>query len=212
MRLALCAALIVPFACMYFGLKTGKFPWNCALTLSCALIVALTGRGRNVLPLIIALAISVIGDYFMAHKAGRTAWYIAGIGGFLLAHCAFLWYSVEGFSGSLRIWIAGAALLAFLGLYLVKRALPHISGTPMRIAVSVYALVSVLSVVAASGRQGGKMEMLLYTLGVMLIAFSDIMIAENDFVGNASAREYIMPTYYLCHIAVAASAIAGMSI
>lgn len=212
MRLALSAALVAPFLCMYFGLKTGKFPWNCALTLSCALIVALTGRGRAALPLILALVISVAGDYFMAHKAGRTTWYIAGIGGFLLAHCAFLWYSMERFSGSPRIWIAGAALLVFLGLYLSKRALPHIDIMPMRVAVTIYALVSILSVVAASGMQGGKMEMLLYTLGVMLIAFSDTMIAENDFVGNKMAREYIMPTYYLCHIAVTASAIAGMGL
>ena len=204
-------ALIVPVIAMAMGLKTHRFGWNCVLTLSCALIVALTRRGSMMIPMIVALCLSVVGDYFMAHKGGRMMWFIAGIAGFLLAHAAFIWYAAPRFAGSLRIWIAGAALLCMLGLYLARRALPHIHAAPMRIAVSLYALVSIVSVVTASGMQAKPLETLFYALGIMLIAFSDIMIAENDFVHNKEAYVYIMPAYYLCHICVTVSTIIGMS-
>ncbi len=210
MKTWLGVALIVPVFAMVMGLKTHRFGWNCVLTLSCAAIAALTKRGPMMIPMVVALCLSVIGDYFMAHKGARTAWYIAGIAGFLLAHAAFIWYAGQRFQGSPRIWIAGAALLVMLGLYLVKRVLPHVKVTPMRVAVSLYALVSIVSVVAAAGMKGKPLEALFYTLGIMLIAFSDTMIAENDFVRNKDAFVYIMPSYYLCHICVAASAIIGM--
>lgn len=207
----LAAALIVPAVAMAMGLKTRLFAWNCVLTLSCALIAVLTRRGPMMLPMVAALCLSVVGDYFMAHKGARTAWYLAGIAGFLLAHVAFIWYAAQRFQGSARIYVAGAALLCMLGLYLVKRVLPHVHGAPMRVAVSAYALVSIVSVLAAAGLKAAPLETLVYTLGIMLIAFSDTMIAENDFVRNREAFGYIMPTYYLCHICVAASAVIGMA-
>lgn len=71
MRLALWIALIVPVAAMVMGLKTKKYAWNCALSVSCAAIVLLTGRGMAVAPLAAGLLVSVAGDYFMSHKAGR---------------------------------------------------------------------------------------------------------------------------------------------
>jgi len=212
MRLALWAALLVPIAAMVMGLRTHKFGWNCLLTLSCAAIVALTGRGLLVVPLIAALGLSIIGDFFMAHKKGRTMWYIGGISGFLLAHIAFIWYAAGRFAGGVRIYIAGAALLFMMGWYLVKRVLPKISSRPMQIAVSLYALVSGLSVIAAAGMHAPEFERILYAVGIAMIAFSDTMIAELDFVGNKECGVYIMPTYYLCHILVAASAVVGIPV
>ena len=211
MRLGLWIALLVPLLAMMMGLRTKKYAWNCVLTLSCALIVALTGRGAQMLPLVAALVISVLGDFFMAHKAGRTPWYIAGIAGFLLAHLCFIAYAAQAFVGSARIYLAGAALLALMIVYLLKRVLPQISEKPMQAAVAVYALVSVVSVVLASGLGGSEFERILYAFGILLIALSDCMIAENDFVGNRECGAYIMPTYYLCHILVAASAVVGMA-
>lgn len=211
MRLALWISLLIPIAGMFMGLRTGKFMWNCVLTLSCAAIVVLTNRGMPMLPLVAALLLSVVGDYFMAHKSGKPMWYIYGISGFLLAHLGFMWYALSRFEGSPRIYIAGAALLAMIVWYLAARVLPKIGDMPMKIAVSAYAVISVLSLIAASGLKGTTpFETLLFSIGIAMIAFSDTMIAENDFVGNKEVFGYIMPTYYLCHILVAASAVVGM--
>ena len=212
MRLALWAALLAPVAAMVLGLKTKKFVWNCVLTLSCAVIVALTGRGMTVVPLIAALGLSIIGDFFMAHKKDRTMWYIGGISGFLLAHIAFIWYATGRFAGNMRIYIAGAALIFMLGYYLKTRVLPKMQEKTMQIAVSLYALISGVSVIAAAAMHAPEFERLLFAVGIALIAFSDTMIAETDFVGSKECSVYIMPAYYLCHILVAASAVVGMPV
>ncbi len=211
MRLALWIALIVPVFSMLMGLRTKKYAWNCVLTLSCAAIVALTGRAGAMLPLILGLVVSVVGDYFMAFKAGRSAWYIAGISGFLIAHLCFMWYAAQSFVPEMRVLVAGGLLLAAFVWNLAKRVLPKVQGTPMRAAVSVYAVISVISLVLAAGLGTGEFERLLYAGGILMIAASDTMIAENDFVGNTEWGGYIMPTYYLCHILIAASAVAGMA-
>lgn len=212
MRLALWAALLVPVAAMVLGLKTKKFAWNCVLTLSCAAIVALTGRGMTVVPLIAALGLSIIGDFFMAHKKGRTMWYIGGISGFLLAHIAFIWYAAGRFAGNMRIYLAGAALIFMLGYYLKTMVLPKLKERPMQIAVSLYALISGVSVIAAAAMHAPEFERLLFAVGIAMIAFSDTMIAQTDFVGSKECSVYIMPAYYLCHILVAASAVVGMPV
>lgn len=214
MRLALWIALLVPIAAMFLGLKTKKFTWNCVLTLSCAAIILCTKRGAVMYPLVAALIASVVGDFFMARKSGRPMWYVYGIVGFLLAHLGFMWYSASRFAGSPRIYIAGAALVGMIVWYLAARVLPKIKDNKiLRAAVGVYSVVSALSVVFAAGLQGtNQFETLLYGVGVACIAFSDTMIAENDFVGNKEWANFIMPTYYLCHILVAASAVVGIPV
>lgn len=211
MRIALWAALLIPLGAMYMGLKAKKYAWNCVLTISCALIVLLTKRTDVMLPLIAAYAFSIVGDYFMAHKGQRDIWYIAGIAGFLLAHLCFIGYASNRFAGSMRIYLAGAALALMLGWYLLQRVLPKVNGMPMKVAVVLYGIVSVVSVVLAAGLQGSNaFETLLYVLSMAMIVFSDSMIAETDFVGNKECSVYIMPTYYLCHILLAASVVVGM--
>jgi len=164
-------------------------------------------------PLVAALLISVVGDFFMAHKEGKPMWYVFGISGFLLGHFGFMWYSISRFAGNLRIYLAGAALVGMIVWYLASRVLPKLKGNRvMQAAVSVYAVVSALSVVFAAGLQGtNQFETLLFGVGIAMIAFSDTMIAENDFVGNKEWAGFIMPLYYLCHILVAASAVVGIA-
>lgn len=210
MRLALWIALIVPVAAMVMGLKTKKYAWNCALSVSCAAIVLLTGRGMAVAPLAAGLLVSVAGDYFMSHKAGREKWYIAGIALFFVAHVCFAVYSAARFAGSVRLYLAAAALVVMLGLYLHKRVLPKVGSGAMKGAVVAYSLISALSLVLAAGQVCPEFERLLYSCGILLIVISDAMIAETDFVGNGECAAYIMPTYYLCHILAAASAVVGM--
>ena len=42
-------------------------------------------------------------------------------------------------------------------------------------------------------------------LTIVCILFSDTMIAESQFAGQKWAYPLILPTYYLCHLLVAAS-------
>ena len=45
------------------------------------------------------------------------------------------------------------------------------------------------------------------TLGLLCIVLSDTLIAESDVAGNRAAGAWILPTYFLCHILLALSAI-----
>ena len=45
------------------------------------------------------------------------------------------------------------------------------------------------------------------TLGLLCIVLSDTLIAESDFAGNRAAEAWILPTYFLCHILLALSAV-----
>lgn len=211
MKTALFVSLLIPVFAMIMGLRGGGFIWNCVLTLSCAAIALITKRGSMMLPMALALVISVAGDWCMNHKSGKPAMYIIAIALFLMAHVGFIIYAVPRFDGSLRIYACAALLAGALIWYMVSRAMPKITLTPMKIAVAAYAAVSLISLIAAAGLNGtNALETLLYSVGIAMIVASDMMICENDFVGNRSCGEYIMPLYYMCHIFVAASAVAGM--
>lgn len=212
MRLALTAAMLIPIGAMVMGIRTGKFCWNILLTLSCAAIVLLTGRGKPMIPLALALAVSLAGDWFMAHKGGKQIRYVLGITLFLLGHAGFLWYAIPRFAGDARIWVSGLALAGMIGFYFVKRIFPNLN-TLMRVAVGAYALISIASLVAAAGMRCPSMyEQILYAFGILMIVASDVMIAECDFAHDRTWSSFIMPLYYLCHILVAASSIAGIGV
>ncbi len=212
MKTWLSFALLIPVCGMVLGLMGKGFLCNCVVTLSCALIAALTGRGEMMIPLIAAFIISVLGDWFMNHKSGNTMRYILAISLFFLAHIGFTVYAASRFSGSARIYICGVLLMLLLGWYMAGRVLPKIPEIPMKAAVAVYALVSLVSLVCAAALKGnGAFETLLYSFGIAMLVASDLMICENDFVHHTRCFGYIMPLYYLSHIFIAASAVAGMA-
>ena len=74
------ALLAIPLAAAALRRVRPWFALNAIVSLSCAAIV-LAVRGA-VSPLFFGLIVSVAADWFMAHKAGRTGWYLCGIGGF----------------------------------------------------------------------------------------------------------------------------------
>ena len=178
-------------------------PWfalNAIVSLSCAAIV-LAARGA-VSPLFFGLIVSVAADWFMAHKAGRTGWYLCGIGGFFAAHALFLWDVLLDASLAPLPFLAFALLAAGYGLYLARRILPRVSDARMRLAIVLYMLISAASLGFSLAAPGAAR-----TLGLLCIVLSDTLIAESDFAGNRAAGAWILPTYFLCHILLALSAV-----
>ena len=103
---------------------------------------------------------------------------------------------------------AEEAQAALYAVYLARRVLP---GQPaaMKTALSGYALVSLAGLFfALSMNASCAAERWLYAAGIAAILFSDTMIAEAEFAGRSKAHRLILPTYYLCHILLAASQIA----
>lgn len=194
------ALLAIPLAAAALRCVRPWFALNAIVSLSCAAIV-LAARGA-VSPLFFGLIVSVAADWFMAHKAGRTGWYLCGIGGFFAAHALFLWDVLLGASLAPLPFLAFALLAAGYGLYLARRILPRVSDARMRLAIVLYMLISAASLGFSLAAPGAAR-----TLGLLCIVLSDTLIAENDFAGNRAAGAWILPTYFLCHILLALSAV-----
>jgi len=188
-------AILVPLLFSILQLKTKKYIFSALITGSCAIISVFCA------PLLCAaLAVAVLGDWFMAHKGSNQLMYAAGIGGFFCSHLLLYLYARTMIpEGAQLPAAAGAALLGCI-VYLALRILPK---TPrlLTVPVAAYTLISVLSLAAAI-----KTGSILYAAGVGSLLFSDIMIAENDFAGNKRVGFLILPTYYLCHILITLSA------
>ena len=194
------ALLAIPLAAAALRCVRPWFALNAIVSLSCAAIV-LAVRGA-VSPLFFGLIVSVAADWFMAHKAGRTGWYLCGIGGFFAAHALFLWDVLLDASLAPLPFLAFALLAAGYGLYLARRILPRVSDARMRLAIVLYMLISAASLGFSLAAPGAAR-----TLGLLCIVLSDTLIAESDFAGNRAAEAWILPTYFLCHILLALSAV-----
>lgn len=194
------ALLAIPLAAAALRRVRPWFALNAIVSLSCAAIV-LAVRGA-VSPLFFGLIVSVAADWFMAHKAGRTGWYLCGIGGFFAAHALFLWDVLLDASLAPLPFLAFALLAAGYGLYLARRILPRVSDARMRLAIVLYMLISAASLGFSLAAPGAAR-----TLGLLCIVLSDTLIAESDFAGNRAAGAWILPTYFLCHILLALSAV-----
>ena len=129
------ALLAIPLAAAALRCVRPWFALNAIVSLSCAAIV-LAARGA-VSPLFFGLIVSVAADWFMAHKAGRTGWYLCGIGGFFAAHALVLWDVLLDASLAPLPFLAFALLAAGYGLYLARRSasLPRVSDARMRLAI-----------------------------------------------------------------------------
>ena len=194
------ALLAIPLAAAALRRVRPWFALNAIVSLSCAAIV-LAVRGA-VSPLFFGLIVSVAADWFMAHKAGRTGWYLCGIGGFFAAHALFLWDVLLDASLAPLPFLAFALLAAGYGLYLARRILPRVSDARMRLAIVLYMLISAASLGLSLAAPGAAR-----TLGLLCIVLSDTLIAESDLAGNRAAGAWILPTYFLCHILLALSAV-----
>ncbi len=207
MNIALLIALAVPFSFALLDIKRDYYPFHLVVTGGCALLLLLSPQRQTFAPLIIGLAFSILGDWFLNHKAQNENFYLFGIGGFFLAHCAFIFYILPHFRMQTTTWIAGALFLAAYGLFLPKVILPGVVGKPMKIGVCSYTIISMLALALAFGLQGNFSGRLLFILGIGFIVFSDTIIGISDFGGNRRFSRWIMPTYYACHLLITASAL-----
>ena len=196
--------LIVPAALAVMRLRLKKYPYSAAVTLSCAAIVALTGLDDGGTLMAIGLIVSAVGDWMLAHQVGHPDRFIKGVGLFAAGHLWFIAYAARTAAFALWPVIAINALTAGYALYLTRRVLPGQTGL-ISAALPLYALISLCGLLFALLRAAPVADKALYALGIASIIFSDTMIAENEFAKNKRAARWVLPTYYLCHILLAAS-------
>lgn len=193
--------LLLPLLFALARLKTGRYVFSALTTVSAGLI-ALTNLTSTASVLIAcALFVSALGDYFMAHRFGDDRTYVFGIGGFFVGHALLIASAATRLTFSPMALVVGVLLC---GLYAAFLKLHVASGLPqvLKLPAAAYTLISVAGF-TFSLMTGD----VIYACALALLLFSDTMIAEADFAGNRRADRLVLPTYYLCHILVALSAI-----
>lgn len=198
-------ALIVPLFFAIMSVRTGNFYYNLGMTGSCIVLLVASPQPMALLPVVLCLLISILGDYFMGHQQSSNQFYLFGIIAFFCAHACLIWYSYTKLSFSPWLFALGAVLAIGYGAYLALRILPHVRDIKMQIAIIAYASVSVIALTMAVGMNVPLLQRALFALGVASIVVSDTLICESDFAGNPKPAPAIMPTYFLCHILITAS-------
>lgn len=145
--------------------------------------------------LLVALALSTLGDVFLMLRGERTGLFLAGLTSFLFAHIAYVVaFSFDGMHT--RGLLAGAALAVALVVFVGRPVVASVrrGGDPaMAGPVTAYVAVIATMVLAATGTEDGRA-----IVGAVLFATSDSLIARQRFVRDATwAPLTIIVTYHL---------------
>ncbi len=161
-------------------------------------------RARDTWWILGAFLFSITGDWFLSNMDGDSQMFVKGIALFFLAHVGYLLYAL--FNGRIKgmftlILLAAYLVFFFLMLY------PTFTDVALMVASLVYLLISCFSLGAAMGMKGDRTAKRSYILGIILIIFSDTIIAFKEFVDYHTFDFLITPTYYLAHIFITFSLI-----
>ena len=193
--------LLIPVSCAVLHRKLRRYPFSPAVTLSCAAVSLLSGCHL----LFLGLCVSAVGDWFLNHEHGRTGYFLCGVGGFFLGHLCFALHSLIRGGFSLISLPFSAVLFGLIGWFLLRRVHHGIPGKALRYAVTLYAGISCFSLGASLCGGFSPVPGILFTAGICMILFSDCIIALCRFGGVKGIGKWIMPTYFACHILMAAA-------
>ncbi|MCX4245633.1 lysoplasmalogenase [Paraliomyxa miuraensis] len=154
--------------------------------------------GRAILA---ALALCWVGDVCLLSR--RNAWFLAGLGAFLLGHVAF--GAAFWLRGVDPTWAVGGVLGLVLPAMLVRRWLSPYVPSNMRRPVDAYIAVITVMVglswacVAAGGTR-------VIAVGAMAFYLSDLSVARDRFVRREiQNRLWGLPLYYVAQLLLAST-------
>lgn len=157
---------------------------------------------RDLWMILIAFLFSIGGDWFLSNRRGDAGMFVAGIGLFFVAHIGYLAYAL--LNGRLHRTYTLALLVVYL-LFFFLKLYPSIDDRVLMVAALVYTLISCFSLGAAAGINGNGPDKWIYCFGILMLLFSDTIIALREFTAYRSPSFLILPTYYLSQISVTLS-------
>jgi uncharacterized membrane protein YhhN len=200
--------LVLPVLTAILALRTGQIPFKLGVPGLCGWILWLELRRqpidsrRELGAVIWAFGMSMVGDWFLSNRQGRTHFFEAGIGGFFLAHMGYLGYAL--LNGRLHRPALIVLLLLFVPYYGVWLA-PAIEAPVLNGSVLLYLLISCVTLAAAIGLNLPASSKALYVAGIGLVVFSDTIISFKEFLDYDGLNVWILPTYYLAHLVITLS-------
>lgn len=201
--------LLIPLISAIFALNHFGFFFKAGVAGAGILILFLLyyrdlNQFKDVWAIFGAFLFSIAGDWFLSNRHGELAMFISGIALFFIAHIGYLIFALM--NGRLNriytVTILGAYLIFFfLMLY------PGIKDKTLMTVTLFYLLISCFSLGAAFGISANNWFKWLYVFGIVMVLFSDTIIALKEFVRFRELDFLILPTYYLAQISITASLI-----
>lgn len=149
--------------------------------------------------LLVALILSAIGDYLLAHQGER--FFLGGLAAFFLAHIGYIVLFLAGgtaqqmTSEPWRIVVA-LAFLIHAGL-MARRLRPNV---PAEMLVPVFAYIGAISLM---GLSAAAYASLLVLVGVLFFIVSDTLLATGKFLvpEHDKRQSWIQPSVWVTYIA-----------
>jgi uncharacterized membrane protein YhhN len=149
-------------------------------------------RSDWLLPVAYACCIGV--DSFLFHRGESQFLFVMGIAMFSLTHLNYLSLMLCNGKIDKRVGVIfTGSLLAYFAIFLLPL---NGMGTPLKIAVLIYLLLSCLTLSAAFGLRLPKPEKFLFVFAIFLMMFSDTTISFKEFLHWERLNFLLMPTYY----------------
>lgn len=194
--------LLIPIMFTVFALMGWGFFYRVVVSSSCAIILWLMMKrftDNSKWYVIVALLVSICGDWFLSHSRGVPVRFIYGVCLFFVAHLGYVAFCLK--NGRINLYVLFPMLTGFLIFFFVALR-PALSEPVLFVAILAYLLVSCLSFAVATGLRFKPVAKWCFSFGIALIVFSDTLIALKDFVGNKSLSYLILPTYFGSHIVI----------
>ncbi|WP_181899468.1 lysoplasmalogenase [Flagellimonas nanhaiensis] len=201
--------LVVSIILAILGVTTANFIFKSGtagmgIIILAALNFGASRRSKDVWMIIGAFLFSIIGDWFLSNMNGDSLMFVKGIALFFLAHVGYLLYALM--NGKIK-WKFTIILLAAYLVFFFWVLYPTFTDMALMVASLIYLLISCFSLGASMGMKGNPSAKWSYVFGIILILFSDTIIAFKEFLDFHMFDFLITPTYYLAHICITFSLI-----
>jgi uncharacterized membrane protein YhhN len=208
------ALLLFPVLSAILALIYGYFPFKAGVAgMGILILIGMFLAGKRsyekVWQVIVAFLFSIGGDWFLSNKEEQSWMFMAGIAMFFFAHVGYLIYALKNgeISGNFLIGLL-AGYLAFFFLWLS----PGIAGLGLKVSALFYLIISCFTLAAAMGiKHLSPLAKWCYFAGIVLILFSDTIIAFKEFTLFQTLNILILPTYYLAQLSITFSLMTTMS-
>ena len=172
--------------------------WAIVKTIPVAFFALIAWQQSAPTVLVVALALSAVGDYLLAHEGER--FFLGGLAAFFFAHFAYILLFASG--GTLLLanepWRLAVALIFLVHAALMARRLNSAVASDMRIPV--FAYIGAISLMGLSASLYAGAWIL---IGVLLFIVSDTLLAIGRFLitGNDSRQNFVQPGVWTTYVA-----------
>lgn len=156
-------------------------------------------QSKDVWLIFAAFLFSIGGDWFLSNKHDSNEMFVAGIALFFFAHAGYLLFAL--INGRINWPFTIILLVGYLSFFFLK-LFPSFKDQMLMAAALIYLLISCFSLGAAVGIRAEPLVRYAYIFGIVMILFSDTIIALREFATYKTLNFLILPTYYLAQIVI----------